>query len=288
METPAPTLAANWSPTSPGCLRTSEYWIWDYMAVDDKKTVLGGPSQITECFASTWQATVTYAGSACPVYYTSACHDTDHGVVTCCPSVYSFTCPTLSLGAYHHANQFRCVSKYTDEGEVTVTRTNFLSDQLSIERQSKHTYEHLYALALLYTTPGPTSVSPTSSSPKSLSTSPRETSFDSGESNYVGKLVGVGIGSAVFMLIIVGLIFFIYRRRVGAAAKWPGPLTDLPHYEAPALRRLAYTRVTEDSQNPTVLPSSQSPEELFANQMPPELDGSRVMQPTPTAQMVER
>ena len=81
--TPVQTLPADWTPTAPGCRRTGDYWVWLYSEGKDERTVLGGPSQITDCLAPTWAPELTYAGSQCPPGFTPAC---DVEAVTCCPT----------------------------------------------------------------------------------------------------------------------------------------------------------------------------------------------------------
>lgn len=152
--TASPTLPANWAPTSSGCLRTDDYWIWEFDAGNkDARTVLGGPSQTTNCFTSTWDPTVTYVGSGCPPQYTSACHDDKFGAVTCCPSAYDFTCQPETWTAGIHAEWFRCISKHATQDVVTVTRTDFKQNTIAVGTRTRHKYEHLFALALMYTTP---------------------------------------------------------------------------------------------------------------------------------------
>ena len=76
---PTPTahaLPANWTPSAPGCMRSTDYWIWMYntdLAFGDARTVLGGPTQTTDCLAPTWDPSVPYAGTQCPPNYTAAC-----------------------------------------------------------------------------------------------------------------------------------------------------------------------------------------------------------------------
>lgn len=85
--TPAQTLPGDWTPTVSGCRRTDDYWIWFYIPDSDERTVLGGPSQVTDCLAPTWGPEVTYVGSQCPPEYTPACDGGDETEpVTCCPT----------------------------------------------------------------------------------------------------------------------------------------------------------------------------------------------------------
>lgn len=89
-----PTLPPSWSPTVAGCLSTSDFWQWDYGSKEDARTVLGGPSQTTNCLPTSWASDVIYSGSECPLYYTSACQGNDSfSAVTCCPSYVLFCCP---------------------------------------------------------------------------------------------------------------------------------------------------------------------------------------------------
>lgn len=153
--TASPTLRTDWGQTVAGCLRTDDYWIWEYDgAKRDARTVLGGPSQTTNCFESSWDPTVTFAGSGCPPQYTSACHNAESGAVTCCPSAYDFTCQSETwTPGYNHAEWFRCVSEYGNRNVVRVTRTDLRQNTLAVETRTRAAKEHLFALALMYTTP---------------------------------------------------------------------------------------------------------------------------------------
>lgn len=114
MTTPAPTLPAGWTPTVSGCLRTDDFWIWNYGGVDDQRTVLGGPSQTTNCFPSTWNPASPYTGWTCPRDYTIACQGTDSiSAITCCPTAYDFTCAIPSSGqtVNTHGSWFPCISQ---------------------------------------------------------------------------------------------------------------------------------------------------------------------------------
>lgn len=73
--------------TQVGCLSPSDFWIWDYHTDSlDNRTVLGGPSQTSNCFPPTWVSTGEYIGTQCPLQYTATCQATDPlELVTCCP-----------------------------------------------------------------------------------------------------------------------------------------------------------------------------------------------------------
>ncbi|KAI0439240.1 hypothetical protein F4803DRAFT_531879 [Xylaria telfairii] len=215
--TASPTLPANWVPTSSGCLRTDDYWIWEFDAGNrDARTVLGGPSQTTNCFTSTWDPTVTYVGSGCPPQYTSACQDDKFGAVTCCPSAYDFTCQPETWTAGIHAEWFRCISKYASQDVATVTRTDFRQNTIAVGTRTRHNYEHLFALALMYTTPPSTSISPTDSLPTS-SPDPSTTSTPSSGLS-PGAAAGIGVGAAAAVILLALLAWFIYRRKKRAVS----------------------------------------------------------------------
>lgn len=167
-----PTLPADWTPTKDGCLRTSDFWIWDYEVAGDARTVLGGPSQISDCLPTSWAGTQVYEGSACPPSYTSACQGSgSNAPVTCCPtyvydaplsinitrltifSQFAYTCLAVSLLGGPHAQDFRCQSRHASAGNIVVTRTAMTANTLAVESRVKATNEHLFALALMYTTP---------------------------------------------------------------------------------------------------------------------------------------
>jgi hypothetical protein len=84
--TTTPTIPHNWTPTSSGCLKTSDYWIWNYESTPDARSVLGGPSQTINCLPPGFEPSGVYIGSGCPTHYTAACAATGTAeIVTCCP-----------------------------------------------------------------------------------------------------------------------------------------------------------------------------------------------------------
>jgi hypothetical protein len=86
--TGTPTIPSDWTPSSSGCLQTSDYWIWDYHNTQDERSVLGGPSQTTACLPPGFESTGLYLGSQCPSHYTTACQPTS-STLTCCPTFVS-------------------------------------------------------------------------------------------------------------------------------------------------------------------------------------------------------
>ncbi|GAP90063.1 hypothetical protein SAMD00023353_4301000 [Rosellinia necatrix] len=244
LTTPAPTLPANWAPTASGCLRSDDYWIWQLgNTLSDARTVLGGPSQTDDCFASVWKPTMTFAGSGCPPLYTSACRNSDSdsgGAVTCCPSIYDFACQPEPLDTGVHAEWFRCVSKYDSQGAVKLTRTDFRVSSRNVETRTKHMYEHLFALAILYTTPLSTSASsatslPTTTATTITTTTTTPTSPPAGSSSpglTAGAAAGIGVGVTAAVALLALLAWFMYRRR-RRAAKPSGETPQFPAYGAP-------------------------------------------------------
>ncbi|KAI1770580.1 hypothetical protein F4818DRAFT_446196 [Hypoxylon cercidicola] len=212
-----PTLPADWTPDKQGCLRTNDYWIWDYEVVGDARTVLGGPSQTSDCFPSTWDATVTYAGTQCPPQYTSACQGTDSAAaVTCCPTgVYSFACQPETWLPGVHAENFRCQSKHASGGTIVVTRTAFKKNTIAVETRTRGTQEHLFALAMIYATPTSTATSSTITEPPTTdSSSTPEASSNANSSLSTGQAAGVGAGVAIAVLMLASLLgWFLWRRR---------------------------------------------------------------------------
>ncbi|KAI0911516.1 hypothetical protein F4823DRAFT_586096 [Ustulina deusta] len=281
--TSSPTLRPDWIPTSSGCLRTSDFWIWEFNgATTDARTVIGGPSQTTDCFASTWSPSVIYAGSGCPSQYTLACQDSNNGAVTCCPTVHDFTCQPETSGATDHGPWFRCESMYASGGVITVTRTDFQANNRALETRTAHTYEHLFALALIYTTPASSSPSATTSLPTS-SSDPSTTDTPSKNTSSgltAGAAAGIGVGVAAGIIILALLGWFMYRRRRAArlsneTTQYPTPLTPM----TPG----AYTYTTEASRSPSqyLTPplASSPPKELPAEGAPVyELQGNETWQ----------
>ncbi|KAJ2989454.1 hypothetical protein NUW58_g3457 [Xylaria curta] len=223
--TASPTLSENWEPTSSRCLRTEDYWIWFYDPDKaDARTVLGGPSQTTDCFSSSFNPTITHAGSACPPQYTAACPVTNSdAAVTCCPTAHSFVCQTdpFTIG-YNHLEWFRCISRYNTKDVVTVTKTDFRQGTTTTETRSRQPSLHLFALGLMYTTPPPTSSLPTTPLPTS-SPDPTTTSTSApaeGSSGLsAGASAGIGVGSAAAVIILALLAWFMYRRGKSAGSR---------------------------------------------------------------------
>ncbi|KAI1819587.1 hypothetical protein F4861DRAFT_126308 [Xylaria intraflava] len=224
--TPAPTLPPNWTPeATASCLRNTDYWIWDYDDGGngvgfDARTVIGGPSQTTQCLPESWDADVTYAGTACPSYYSPACPTKGGGAVTCCPWIYSFSCVDENWGPGAHGSMFRCESQFASGGSIQVTKTLLNENQITVQSIKVTTDVHLFALAVMYTSPppsspaGPTMTSMPSSGTDSTGLTP-SSKANSGIS--AGAAAGIGIGSAAGVIILALLIWFIYRRRKAAA-----------------------------------------------------------------------
>ncbi|KAI9933582.1 hypothetical protein ASPWEDRAFT_43407 [Aspergillus wentii DTO 134E9] len=212
---PTITLSPGWRPTEYGCLRQNDFWIWDYPDPGEKRTVLGGPSQATNCFpSSTWMSTGAYAGTACPSYYTSACQGNDStAAVTCCPTVYSFEC--VSANTKLRDSYFPCISRWQSTGNVTLTRTVFASNTITFNPTTLNTNVHLFALGVAYATPTATDTNadsdPTSSSTSTSSLSESNSTNNSSISG--GAAAGIGIGSAAGVVLIAALAWLLYRRR---------------------------------------------------------------------------
>ncbi|ORY60260.1 uncharacterized protein BCR38DRAFT_488440 [Pseudomassariella vexata] len=203
-----PTLASSWSIQS-GCTRTNDYWIWEYDAkAQDARTVLGGPTQTTACLPPSWtEVNGAFIGSECPSEYTSACQDSD-GAVTCCPTVYDFTCQTP--GASSHGSMFRCASAFSTNGTLTVTRTDFAVNTITFDVVTARTDLHLFALAVVYATETST-ISGTISS--TSSNSAESTSMGDPSALSAGAAAGVGVGATIGFIGITLLGWFALRRR---------------------------------------------------------------------------
>ncbi|KAI0481584.1 hypothetical protein F4859DRAFT_425553 [Xylaria cf. heliscus] len=292
--TASPTLPADWTPTVSGCLRADDYWIWGFdSGNNDARTVIGGPSQTTNCFASSWNPTITYAGSGCPPQYTSACQNTNFGAVTCCPSAYDFTCQPETWTTGNHAEWFRCVSRYASQDVITVTRTDFSQNTINVGKRTRHTYEHLFALALMYTTPPSSSSSPTTSLPTSSIDPSTTGKTSSGLSP--GAAAGIGVGATAAVILLALLAWFLYRRKRKSrlsndTSEFPTPnsppiLQPIPSYVPPSVSPSVppTTHTVEDSQGVSpysVEPNlSPPPKELPADEGPRfELDGNEITQ----------
>lgn len=152
------TLKGDWVPTNQAnCLKTDDIWQWDYGIPEDRRTVVGAPSQTTECLPRGWSRRMTYEGTQCPPRYTEACQATDDAVATvCCPTIHDFSCqPSSDLATGPHASIFRCMSQYTDSGSWVVTQT-FMTAATASTSLATPTYGtdyHLFALAIIYATP---------------------------------------------------------------------------------------------------------------------------------------
>ncbi|RYP80912.1 hypothetical protein DL770_006070 [Monosporascus sp. CRB-9-2] len=212
---PTHTLPGSWTPTAPGCLRSTDFWIWRYdtdVRSSDMRTVLGGPTQTADCLAPTWQSDVVYAGTQCPPNYTQACGEE---AVTCCPDVYEFTCvpppePT------RHSEMFRCVSRWrTDEGATAViTVTDLRDNRIGVVTRSLLSYQHLFALAMVYTTPTEQSSSASETAPPQITSSSSSPASGDGDSSIgAGAAAGVAVGVAAGVALIALATWVLWRRR---------------------------------------------------------------------------
>ncbi|KAI2622428.1 hypothetical protein GGR54DRAFT_598499 [Hypoxylon sp. NC1633] len=244
-----PTLPAGWTPTQAGCLKTNDFWIWDNEELGDARTVLGGPSQTSNCLPSAWDATLTYDGTACPLHYTSACMGADSAsAITCCPTAYAYTCLDTTLLSAPHAETFRCMSRHTTGGTIVVTRTALKANTIAVETRTQSTNQHLAALAIVYTIPvGPFCLSTrnslligrqTSTTASSIaSETPTSTSKASSTSLNSGEAAGIGVGAALAVLLIAsGIAWFLWRRRrlLRPQAEEKRPISPLSPAERPA------------------------------------------------------
>lgn len=164
--TQAPVLPGDWVPSvQANCIRTTDFWQWDYGVQSDRRHVLGGPTQTTECLPSEWNSAMTYVGSQCPPRYTEACRaSTGAGAITCCPAAFDFSCPPATdMSTAAHASLFPCMSAHASNGEVVVTRMFMTaSDPTStrVETQTSRVGLHLFALAIIFATPNPVCMVP--------------------------------------------------------------------------------------------------------------------------------
>ncbi|KAH8427108.1 uncharacterized protein LDX57_004825 [Aspergillus melleus] len=241
-----PTIPADWAPSKAGCLRKEDYWLWLWPNKQhDNRTVLGGPSQTTDCFPPTWAASDVYVGTSCPGDYTTAsCEGSDQrDTVTCCPNNHVFTC-AVSETEKAHGSLFPCRLKYTTERVVTATLTDFVSNTINVDEVTQKPGLHLYALGVLFVTPTPTSSDLSTSAVNtepSLSITASSTSELSNISSpssstplSAGASAGIGIGSAAGVILIAVLGWFWYRRKKAAeAAKTGSPIPPHHHYSLP-------------------------------------------------------
>ncbi|KAI1397462.1 hypothetical protein F4819DRAFT_80148 [Hypoxylon fuscum] len=248
-----PTLPADWTPTKQGCLRTSDFWIWDYERNGDQRTVIGGPTQITDCFPSTWDATVPYAGTGCPPQYTPACQGTDSAAaVTCCPTgAYSFSCQPETWLPGYHAEYFRCVSQHTDTGTIVVTRTAFTQNTLNVGTRTRSTQEHLFALAMVYTTPASMT---TSSTMTGIPTADSASSSETATSLSPAQAAGVGAGVAVAVILVASFTAWCLWRRRRSSKPPDQPPSMIQYIDSPP--------PPSTLSPPSELPSFREPSEL--------------------------
>lgn len=164
--TQAPVLPADWLPlTQANCIRTDDFWQWDYGVSNDRRLVVGGPTQTTECLPTEWNSAMTYIGSQCPPRYTEACRaSTSASAITCCPAAFNFSCPPATdMSTAAHASLFPCMSEHASNGNVTVTRMFMTASNPTSTRvvtQSTRKGVHLFALAIIFAAPTPVCVAP--------------------------------------------------------------------------------------------------------------------------------
>ena len=82
-----PTIPPDWNPPQPECdLNEAGYYIWQWGL--ERRVVLGGPAQTTECLPPGWGTDATFEATRCPSAYTpvpTACRWAPDAVV-CCPT----------------------------------------------------------------------------------------------------------------------------------------------------------------------------------------------------------
>lgn len=215
-----PSLAPDWTAANLAVcpnLNTNDYWIYDYGS-STVPTVLGGPSQTSNgCLPSGWTPQVTYVADDCPSGFTSLTLDgsTLGQAYTCCPTAYRFT-GNPGASTDRHYSTFRCQSQYAapyvtaaviywtvQQPEAsTTTATRALGENKATN--------HLYAFAVLYTTPATTSSASSSSSPST----PSNESEKAHSALSVAASAGIGVGIGIGVLMIALLGWFCYRRRI--------------------------------------------------------------------------
>lgn len=164
--TQAPVLSGDWVPSiQANCMRTDDFWVWDYGVPSDRRLVVGGPTQTTECLPTQWNSAITYTGSQCPPRYTEACREsTGAGAITCCPTAFDFSCPPATdMATALHASLFPCMSAHTSSGTLLATRmfmtaSNPISTR--VETQTSKPPAHLFALGIVFATSTTVSVVP--------------------------------------------------------------------------------------------------------------------------------
>ena len=52
-----------------------------------------------------------------------------------------------------HAEQFRCVTQWTNNDTIVVTQTDFIQNTQAVQTRTRQTNQHLAALAVLYVSP---------------------------------------------------------------------------------------------------------------------------------------
>ncbi|RYP71094.1 hypothetical protein DL771_005028 [Monosporascus sp. 5C6A] len=188
---PTQTLPGGWTPTAPGCLRSTDFWIWRYhpdVRSSDMRTVLGGPTQTTDCLAPTWQSDEV---------------------------VYEFTC-VASPEPTRHSEMFRCVSRWrTDEGATAlITITDLRDNRIGVVTRPLLSYQHLFALAMVYTTPTEQSSSaPETEPPQITSPSSPPANGDGNSSIGAGAAAGIAVGATAGVALIALATWVLWRRR---------------------------------------------------------------------------
>ncbi|KAB8067417.1 hypothetical protein BDV29DRAFT_200290 [Aspergillus leporis] len=218
-----PTLSPEWTPSAYGCRGKDDFWIWDFHDARDQRTVLGGPSQTTNCFPSTWNPSGMYDGTKCPRGFTSACQasGSPSSVTTCCPTVYSFSCVANPTKA-PHGPWFPCMSQYDTSLKRTITRTDFAANTITFGEVTQRTNLHLFALGVAFATPTATD----SSDPGRTRSSDSSETGSSGHSTITaGAAAGIGVGSAAGVIFITLLAWFLFRRKLSSGMV-PQPNTE--------------------------------------------------------------
>ncbi|KIW43812.1 uncharacterized protein PV06_04876 [Exophiala oligosperma] len=227
LTTPALTLTPSWTATVSSCTKSDDWWVWNYDDVDgnDAWVVIGGPSQVTDCYPSGYGASATYAGSQCPSGFTQVSATVLDPDVVCCPTVKPFSYITSTV---YREETFRCGSMFTADVTSSLTSTDFSLSTQVVTKTTIVPGQHLFALAIIYTTP---TSSPTTAASTTPSATPSINGASGSSSLAAGAAAGIGVGATLIVLLLaVGVVGLVWRkrRRQRRIGRWASSLPSPP------------------------------------------------------------
>ncbi|KAJ5535677.1 hypothetical protein N7513_008863 [Penicillium frequentans] len=220
------TLPSSWT-QSTGCLTSGDYWGWS--VIDGYADVLGEPTDSTACYPPGFNPTGYMYGNDCPDGFTSACGAISgftSEAITCCPTANQFTCSGTAAELYLSPfASLPCRSDFASVTNLTITITNLASHEATPTTVSRDTDAVLHAMGIELrpvqrSSSGLMTTSSTITAPSTTSTKHHSSSLSAGAS------AGIGVSVGIVVLLLAGLVWLMYRRRLRRSNSEPSSHTS--------------------------------------------------------------